>query len=180
MKNVGLALIVVGFLYGAYLASLDARVVNWTYMTIALLIGLVGIILVHRANKNANQDQGTMQSNIDIIDISIHNIVESLGQLNADKDQINTYDVSHKLDELLLDDLNNFVEARRTIGHRYNLNAYADVMNNFASGERYVNRVWSASADGYIDEVNEYLQKALDQFVEAKNKLSQLKNESLG
>ena len=38
---------------------------------------------------------------------------------------------------------------------------------HFAAAERYLNRVWSASADGYIDEVNEYLQKAGDQFAES-------------
>ncbi len=178
MKNIGLALIVLGFLYGAYLASLDPRLVDWTYMIIALLVGLIGVVVVHFANRSANMDQDSMKSNIDIIDSSINNIVQNLDQLNAGKDQIHTYDISQKLDELLIEDLNNFAEARKTIGYRYNLSAYADVMNNFASGERYVNRVWSASADGYIDEVNEYLQKALDQFLEAKDKLSMLRKES--
>jgi hypothetical protein len=40
-------------------------------------------------------------------------------------------------------------------------------MSNFAAGERYINRVWSASTDGYVDEVNLYLDRALRQFREA-------------
>jgi spore coat polysaccharide biosynthesis protein SpsF (cytidylyltransferase family) len=33
--------------------------------------------------------------------------------------------------------------------------------------DRYLNRVWSASADGSTDEVSEYLEKAKDQFNES-------------
>ena len=44
-------------------------------------------------------------------------------------------------------------------------------MSSFAAGERYLNRVWSASADGYIDEVNTYIEKAREQFVDSLNKI---------
>ena len=47
-------------------------------------------------------------------------------------------------------------------------------MTRFAAGERYLNRVWSASADGYIDEVNEYLEKAKDQFVDSLDLIRRL------
>jgi len=48
------------------------------------------------------------------------------------------------------------------------------VMSCFAAGERYLNRVWSASADGYIDEVNAYLVKAQEQFVDSLDKIKKL------
>jgi len=51
-------------------------------------------------------------------------------------------------------------------------------MGYFASGERYLNRVWSASADGYIDEVAAYLDKAQLQFSEALGKVRYLKENS--
>jgi len=47
-------------------------------------------------------------------------------------------------------------------------------MSCFAAGERYLNRVWSASADGYVDEVNTYLDKAQSQFVESLQKVKNL------
>ena len=37
-------------------------------------------------------------------------------------------------------------------------------MNEFAAGERYINRAWSASVDGYIDETLTYVTKARSQF----------------
>jgi hypothetical protein len=48
-------------------------------------------------------------------------------------------------------------------------------MSCFAAGERYLNRVWSASADGYVDEVNAYLDKAQAQFAESLDKVRRLK-----
>ena len=80
--------------------------------------------------------------------------------------------------ELFTEDIISFVEARESIGHVYGLAAYADIMSYFASGERYLNRVWSASADGYIDEVAAYLEKAQLQFSEALDKLRRQKQQS--
>jgi len=51
---------------------------------------------------------------------------------------------------------------------------YADVMSNFAAGERYINRVWSASTDGYVDEVRSYLERARAQFSEAQQHFDEL------
>ena len=96
-------------------------------------------------------------------------------QLNAQKRSIDTYDVRHRIDELFTDDLTSFVEARQSIAQVHGLQAYADVMSYFAAGERYLNRVWSASADGYVDEVNDYLDKAQAQFVESLERIRQLK-----
>jgi hypothetical protein len=47
-------------------------------------------------------------------------------------------------------------------------------MNCLTAGERYLNRVWSASADGYVDEVNEYLERVQVQFEGAPEQLRQL------
>ena len=46
-------------------------------------------------------------------------------------------------------------------------------MSDFAAGERYLNRVWSASADGYADEAMDYIDRARQQFEEARAKLAQ-------
>ncbi len=81
-----------------------------------------------------------------------------------------------RIDELFTEDLDIFVEARQSIAHIYGLSAYGDVMSSFVAGERYLNRVWSASADGYIDEVNTYIEKACEQFTECLDKINMYKN----
>ena len=58
--------------------------------------------------------------------------------------------------------------------HVFGIQNYADVMSNFAAGERYINRVWSASTDGYVDEVREYLERAHRQFIEGYRHFTEL------
>ena len=40
-------------------------------------------------------------------------------------------------------------------------------MNRFAAGERSLNRVWSATTDGYVDETSDYLERAVGYFDDA-------------
>ncbi len=175
MKKSGYLLIAIAFLGGAYLTSLDPQKVMWQYFITLIILGFVGVALIKISNKKATHTEERFSKNLSDIESSINNIVQKLNQLNSQKESINTYDMRHKIDELLIDDLNTFADARETIGHAYNLQVYADVMSNFAGGERYLNRIWSASADGYIDEVNSVLEKALEQFKEAKEKLEAVK-----
>lgn len=175
MKKAGYFLITAGFLVGAFLTSLDHQFVNWEYFIPAIITGFIGVTLVRVAGKKVTHTEERFSENISNIETSLNNILEKLTKLNEEKINMNPYDVRHKIDELLIDDLNTFVDARETIGHVYNLLAYADVMSSFAGGERYLNRTWSASADGYIDEVNSSLEKALDQFKDARAKLDSFK-----
>jgi hypothetical protein len=98
------------------------------------------------------------------VDKSLESIVTKVRRLDDGKTEIDVYDLRHRIDEEFPDDLDAFVQARQSIAHSYGLQAYADVMNPFAAGERYLNRVWSASADGYIDEAHAYATKAREQF----------------
>ena len=176
MKKAGYILITIAFLIGAYFTSLDPQKVMWQYFIPLLIIGFIGVTLVKKGSKKTTHTEERFSQNLSDIESSLNNIVQKLTRLNSEKESINAYDMRHKIDELLIDDLNTFVDARETIGHAYNLQVYADVMSNFAGGERYLNRVWSASADGYIDEVNSVLEKALEQFKEAKEKLKAVKS----
>jgi hypothetical protein len=61
--------------------------------------------------------------------------------------------------------------------HVFGLQSYADVMSAFAAEERYINRVWSASTDGYVDEVRNYLNRATEQFREARALFAELQQQ---
>lgn len=175
MKKAGLTLITLSFLVGAYLTVLDQQEVDWAYFVPAVIVGFIGVGLVQMGKKQEASATETLTENIAVLEESIDNIVTKVAKLNAEKEETDTYDVHGLIDSVVLDDLNNFIAARETIGHVYGLQAYADVMNHYAGGERYLNRVWSASADGYIDEVHLYLGKAEEQFIEARDKLHALK-----
>lgn len=174
MRKLGYALITLSFLGSSLVAVLDELEIPWGYFVPLLLAGVVGIALVRAAVRQRAQAADEVAASIGTVNESLHAVVKKVTQLNLEKSNIHTYDVRHRIDELLLEDLDNFAEARESIGHKYGLQHYADVMTHFAAGERYLNRVWSASADGYIDEVNAYLEKAEVQFSEAFDRLQKL------
>ena len=172
--RLGAPMITIGFLAGALAATADQQKVQWGYFIAALLAGAVGIVLVRFGQQQESRAEGKLASNIQSIEASLSRIVENMNRLSSEKHSIDPYDVRHRIDELFADDLTTFVEARQSIAQVHGLSAYADVMSDFAAAERYLNRVWSASADGYIDEVNTYLDKAQAQFAESLEKIRQL------
>ncbi len=174
MKQAGYLMIVIGFIAGALLSVVDELEVQWGYFICALIVGAIGVVLVQSGKRQHTKSEEKLTSNIQNIQASLSRITENITQLNAAKDSVDTYDMRYRIDELFGDDLAIFVQARESISHLYGLQAYADVMSYFASGERYLNRIWSASADGYIDEVNTYLDRAQKQFADALSKVRQL------
>ncbi len=167
-------MIVIGFIAGALLSVVDELEVQWGFFVCALIVGAIGVVLVQSGKRQHTKSEEKLTSNIQNIQASLSRIAENITQLNAAKDSIDTYDMRGRIDELFSDDLAVFVQARESISHLYGLQAYADIMSYFASGERYLNRIWSASADGYIDEVNIYLDKAQQQFADALVKVRRL------
>lgn len=174
MKKAGYLMIVIGFIAGALLSVVDELEVQWGFFVCALIVGAIGVVLVQSGKRQHTKSEEKLTSNIQNIQASLSRIAENITQLNAAKASINTYDMRGRIDELFSNDLAIFVQARESISHLYGLQAYADIMSYFASGERYLNRIWSASADGYIDEVNIYLDKAQQQFADALAKVRRL------
>ena len=171
MKNIGYLLLLASFLSMAFLASLDAREMNWTWFVPALIAGFAGVITVRRIKHAAASADHVLAAHREDLETSLDNIIATLETLNAKEADIPTYEMRFEIDKLLRDDLRNFADARDSLKHIYGIQAFADIMSNFAAGERYVNRVWSASADGYDEEANAYLVKAAGQFDEARQQL---------
>ncbi len=175
MKKIGYLLITVGFLGGAILSVSDEWViVSWTRFISAMLIGAGGVLAVRLATIQASRTEGVMEANLQGVVSSLENVVRNFGLLIQEQESLNVYEFRHRIDALFPADLSAFAESREVIAQIHGLQAYADVMSIFAAGERYLNRVWSASADGYIDEVTTYVEKAATQFTEAYAKLQEL------
>jgi hypothetical protein len=168
--------VTIGFLAGSLAAVLNEADVQWHWFIAAMAVGAVGLALVRLTEKRQSQSAQRVTFNMESVEASLDRIVNNITQLDAEKHTINAYDVRLRIDELFIDDLNAFVQARESIAHVHGLGAYAQVMSDFAAAERYLNRVWSASADGYVDEVNTYLTRSQNQFVEALEKVRRLKD----
>jgi hypothetical protein len=150
--------------------------VKWIWYIPALVLGAAGVILIRVDEARQSKTEHHITARIETVESSLEKITANINKLNAEKHSIHTYDMRHRIDELFINDIDNFVDARESIAHRYGLAAYGDVMSSFAAGERYLNRVWSASADGYIDEVNTYLEKTREQFADSLKKIQILKD----
>lgn len=177
-KQIGYSMIALSFLGGAFITSLDVNMVDWHTFLPTLIFGVLGVTIVKNALKREAHSDGVLSTNLGIIESSINRIVDNLVVLNNEKKSIPTYEVRFEIDKTFREDLNLFADSRRSLGHRYGLQPYAEVMSSFAAGERYLNRVWSASADSYIDEVMLYLDKAQEQFIDARDKLKTIMGKS--
>ena len=169
-KGLGYFLLAVGFLGGAYATSLDVQEVNWTLFAISALAAVVGLVLFKGQASAAARSETVLQVNRTELNESIRNIVRDLEELNGDGQQQGA-ELRDTIDLKLRDDLRRFADARESMVHLFGLQTYADIMSSFAAGERYINRVWSASADGYIEEAATYLKKAGAMFVDAQTQL---------
>ena len=169
IKTISLFIIMISFLIGAFIAVLDSTQINWSWFTPVLATGLVALYVYRRAHHGEAKSSHRLSGNLQILDTSLANILGNLEKINNDADNLPVYETRFEIDHLLREDLNNFANARESMKHIFGLQGYADVMSAFAAGERYINRVWSASTDGYVDEVHSYLERATQQFREARS-----------
>jgi len=172
MKNIAYLLLAGGFLTGAYATALDVQSVDWTLFGIAAIAAIAGVVMAKRASR-AHATSGTvLETNRNELNESIGNIVRDLGKMNggsaAEGEELRKW-----IDEQLRPDLRRFVDARQSMVHLFGLQTYADIMSEFAAGERYINRVWTASADGYDAEAATYLGRAAEQFADAQRQLGE-------
>lgn len=168
MKQTGLLLLAAGFLTAAYSTALDTVVTNWILFIPAALAGIAGVYFIKRHASGEARSEHVLTANRAELNESLGNIVNNLERLNEAGDTISTAGLRTEIDDRLRDDLRRFADARESLIHLFDLQVYANVMSNFAAGERYLNRVWSASADGYNGEARDYLNKAAAQFRAAR------------
>ena len=167
MKQIGYFLLGAGFLAGAFATSLDVQEVNWEVFAFAAVAAVIGLVLVKRQASAIARSDTVLELNRGELKESIHNVVRDLKALTTTA-ATSGAELRDKIDLELRNDLRRFADARESMVHLFGLQAYADIMSSFATGERYINRVWSASADGYDEEATVYLSKAAAQFVEAE------------
>lgn len=172
MKNIGYFLLAGGFLAGAYATALDTQNVNWTLFAIAALAAVAGLVIFKRQASAIARSDSVLEMNRGELRESIENIVRDLGEIK-NNGPVSGVELRDAIDLRLRTDLRRFAEARESMVHLFGLQTYADIMSSFAAGERYINRVWSSSADGYDQEATTYLDKAAERFADARQQLMQ-------
>ncbi len=176
-KRWSLSIVIAAFLAGAFVSVLDPLQVNWNWMVPILGVGAVGLWRFRTAlHREASADE-RLADNMAMLEQCLAAIRDNLEALCARAGDLPVYEARFEIDRLFRDDLNRFADARESMIHVFGMQQYADVMSAFAAGERYINRVWSASTDGYQQEVQTYLEKARNQFVEASGLFRMLRSQ---
>ncbi len=171
MKKIGFLLLIGGFLAAAYSRALDTVSVSWVMYSIAAFAAITGVFIIRSHERGTAKSATVLSANRAALSDSLQKIVSNLEDMTEKGAAIPTDSLRDAIDTRLRDDLRRFADARETLIHLFGLQMYADLMSKFAAGERYVNRVWSASADGYDAEARTYLGKAATQFRDAQTQL---------
>jgi membrane protein implicated in regulation of membrane protease activity len=172
MKGLGYLLLCTGFIIAAYATALDVENVSWPLFAAAAIAAVVGVVVIKRHARSISQSEEVLENNRAELRKSIDNVVKDLREI-VSSGSLRGAALRERIDEKLRPDLVRFADARESMVHLFGLQTYADIMSHFAAGERYVNRVWSSSADGYDVEAARYLGKAEERFADAQRQLNE-------
>ncbi len=174
-KGIAYSMVTVGFVGAALVSVLEVETLVWWHYAVCLGMGIGGVILIRSHMKELWTEPDALAGNMKSLVDCMTRVVKTCGDYQGDSLTPQVCLSMHcTIDKLFTDDLRHFAEARESITHLHGLQHYAEIMSSFATGERYLNRVWSCSADGYIDEVTLFMPQVLEQFTECLTKLKKL------
>jgi hypothetical protein len=166
MKLLGFFLVLAGFLAGAYyLTGAGGNVLGPGFL-VSFVVAVAGVVILRVVTRRRKGAIEKVNAEVNTVKRALSSLAKGVANMEAEKDSIDVYDLSKQIDDRFNEDLEQFVEARESIAIAFGLPLYASVMSHFAAGERYLNRVWSCSVDGYIDEAHNYITRAREQFEE--------------
>lgn len=172
MNRLGYFLLCAGFISAAYATALDVENVSWALFGVSTVAAIAGVFLLKRHARSVAQSAEVLEANRAELRESIDNVVRDLREI-VESGSLSGAALRDRIDSKLHPDLIRFADARESMVHLFGLQTYADIMSHFAAGERYINRVWSSSADGYDVEAARYLGRAEEQFADAQRQLNE-------
>ncbi|MEM1068878.1 MAG: hypothetical protein AAGG48_31130 [Planctomycetota bacterium] len=133
--------------------------INWPLYAATMAVGVVGIVILRATRQQLEGDEETQEAEYSVLQDRLQVIQEAVNEM-AGQSSYDPAEILHRIDDQCAEPLADFADARKSLIRRYGMSVYAEVMTEFASAERYINRCWSAAADGYVDEVRDCLQRA--------------------
>ena len=136
--------------------------VNWIWYFISAAIGISGIAFVRAGKKSAAGQGEKTEASLKQIKAHLADLVNNTEKLNNEIKNFKPRQILNYIENQLQDDMRGFADGRDSITAEHGLQVFAEVMTQFAAGERAINRAWSASADGYIEEAATCVQRGLE------------------
>ena len=171
MIALGRILLAAGFLAGAFVSVRDSDHVAWPEYFPCVIAMVASLIILRIATSGSDVKEKAKES-VATLERCIESLCTKLGHLRGALEEQGVFAIHGLIDAELVEELGTFADHREGLIRRYGMKTYADVMSAFALSERLINRCWSASADGYVDEVRRCLEMAEHEMESARTKLA--------
>jgi hypothetical protein len=145
--------------------------IAWTPYLGAVVLGLVGVVMLRLSKQRATADGARQQAGLDQLNRSLSQILVQVQGLADALPEMTPEAVVGWIDERCMAPCQDFADQRNVLKDRFGLAAFGEIMSEFASGERFLNRVWSAAADGYMEEAYRSVKTSLAFFQAAERRL---------
>lgn len=177
----GQLLLWTGFLGAAFVSVRSAEVVDdkwstieWPWYALAMVVGIAGVVAIRISKRKEQLSSTRVGSQYSTLDSSIGTLISQVGELRGMCLETAPSEMVKQIDDRCAEPFAEFADARNALVQRFGLQGFADVMTDFASGERFVNRAWSASADGYMEEAASSLERAGVHLEMARQRMAEL------
>ncbi len=151
--------------------------VNWLWYGLSMILGIGGVVLLRKTSKSKETESSRVAEEFSIVTRSLTDLQLRIGELAANLEKLAPQDVVEFIDETCVDPFTDFADARNALIQRYGLRAFAEIMTQFASGERFLNRTWSAAADGYMNEAMDSVTRSNAHIIRAGELLEKYESE---
>lgn len=151
--------------------------VPWLWYGLSMIVGLVGVVLLRKTAKSAQQDDGKVAQQFETITSSLATLTTNVSTLQNGLGDMSPRQSLEFIDRECAPAFGDFAESRNALIQRFGMQPYAEIMTQFASGERFINRAWSASADGYMNEAKSSVDRAMAHLNEANNLIDKFGND---
>ncbi|MBX3423241.1 MAG: hypothetical protein KF752_16915 [Pirellulaceae bacterium] len=171
---IGQALLWIGFLIAALTTVFRLEVaddpwstIHWPAYIVSLTVGAIGVVALRLRRAQQQRHVTAHNSGLEAAISQLQLCADQLdGLLTSQIENLSCEQVLELIDQQITPLLDDFADRRMAIRNVLGNTVYSAVMTEFASGQRYTNRAWSAAADGYVDEVHKCVHHA-SQFLRA-------------
>ncbi len=148
------------------------RTINWFWYGLSAAVCIGGIVLIRSGKKALAGQSEKTEASLKQIKAHLGDLVNHTETLQHNLKDLSPREILDYIDDTLHEDFRGFADGRDSITAEHGLEVFAEVMTNFAAGERALNRAWSAAADGYVDEAANCVDRGLAMLKSAQKSLN--------
>ncbi len=158
-------------IYSLFVIFTKVQLQQWHVFFVGVLIGGIGLAILNEPNPHFHKSEDEEEDSRHINPLEwIDKIIKSVEEIDFEK--MDTSSIKKSIEAVQSNLIIPFVESRHYFSHRFGVGRFAEFFSLFSSGERNINRAWSAIVDGYPEEAKRSIETALRYFKQTKERLS--------